>query len=413
MLGAISLAYLLVFRAFGAVLPRQDGEAQTGWPPLQFTQDGTFHISVFEDLHFGENAWDQWGPQQDITSVKVLNEVLDAETQQLVVLNGDLITGENSFKENSTDKIDQIVGPIVQRGLPWASTYGNHDSDFNLSRSAILARERQYPNALTTQSVFGRDAGVTNYYLPVYPSAGGSVPSLILWFFDSRGGFYYQERTSTGEKVGQPNWVDQSVVDWFESTNASLASQYGKTIPSLAFFHIPTNASVALQQEAGIDPNRQPGINDDYPLAPQAAGACPDGVANGTCMYGAQDVPFMQAITSTPGLMAAFSGHDHGDTWCYKWDRTLPGTTLDGNGLNLCFGSHSGYGGYGNWTRGARQILVSESMLQDRIVDTWIRQETGDVVGSVRLNSTYGQDIYPELSTANYIPRLAKVPANH
>lgn len=57
----------------------------------------------------------------------------------------------------------------------------------------------------------------------------------------------------------------------------------------------------------------------------------------------------MEAVTSTPGLMALFSGHDHGDTWCYKWDRQLPGMTIDGKGLNICFGSHSGYGGYGTW----------------------------------------------------------------
>lgn len=54
--------------------------------------------------------------------MKVLNEVLDMETQQLVVLNGDLITGENSFLENSTKKIDQIVGPIVKRGMRLCST---------------------------------------------------------------------------------------------------------------------------------------------------------------------------------------------------------------------------------------------------------------------------------------------------
>ena len=28
-----------------------------------------------------------------------------------------------------------------------------------------------------------------------------------------------------------------------------------------------------------------------------------------------------------------------------------------GNGINLCFGQHSGYGGYGNWIRGSRQVL--------------------------------------------------------
>jgi hypothetical protein len=52
---------------------------------------------------------------------------------------------------------------------------------------------------------------------------------------------------------------------------------------------------------------------------------------------------------------------------------------------------HSGYGGYGTWTRGAREVLVSEAMLEDHAIDTWIRLETGDVVGSVQLNGTYNR----------------------
>ncbi len=77
--------------------------------------------------------------------MNVINEVLDAEKSNidLVVLNGDLITGENSFLENSTVYIDKMVGPLVSRGLTWASTYGNHDSDFNISREGILEREHR------------------------------------------------------------------------------------------------------------------------------------------------------------------------------------------------------------------------------------------------------------------------------
>jgi hypothetical protein len=116
------------------------------------------------------DAWDSWGPEQDVNSVKVIHEVLDAESPDLVVLNGDLITGENAFLENSTVYVDEIVGPLVERGLTWASTYGNHDSSYNLSRSALLARENRWPNSRTKQMVSGRDAGVTNYYLPVYGS---------------------------------------------------------------------------------------------------------------------------------------------------------------------------------------------------------------------------------------------------
>lgn len=332
-----------------------------------------------------------------------MNEILDKESPGLVVLNGDLITGENSFKDNSTVVLDKITAPLIARGLTWASTYGNHDSDFNLSRSDILAREQRSPNCRTRSMVKDANAGVSNYYLPVFApkcSVCGCAPELLLWFFDSRGGQLYQQKTAAGKRVGQPDWVDVSVVEWFKKENARIVAKFGgKPIPSLAFVHIPTYASLALQTENGrnsVDPNLEPGINDDYELAPQAQGWCSDGRNDGTCDYGGQDIPFMQAMTTTPGLMGLFSGHDHGATWCYKWDHLVKNMTVVGNGLNLCFGQHTGYGGYGNWIRGARQIRVDRETLKSKWeVDSWIRLESGSVVGSVSLNSTYGHDKYP------------------
>ncbi|KAI1376565.1 Metallo-dependent phosphatase [Hypoxylon crocopeplum] len=366
--------------------------------PLTFKSDGTFQISIFEDLHFGENAWDQWGPQQDINSVKVINKILEAESPELVVLNGDLITGENTFPENSTLYVDQIVGPLVDRGLTWASTYGNHDYDLNISGTTILAREKMWPNSRTTQMVFGEQAGVSNYYLPVYDAnctSESCVPELLLWFFDSKGGFLYQQKDESGDRIGQPNWVDFSVVNWFLQTNSELVNKYNKIIPSLAFVHIPTYASYVFQED-GVDPHTEPGINDDFPLAPQAQGWCADGRNDGSCDYGGQDTPFMQAVSAVPGLMAIFSGHDHGNSWCYKWDKPLPNMTVaPRNDVNLCFSQHSGYGGYGNWERGARQVLATKSKLKNLEVDTWIRLESRNVVGSISLNGTYGQDRYP------------------
>lgn len=346
---AFAAVLWLIAPSLQAVLPTRFASSGSSglFGPLKFRDDGTFQISIFEDLHFGESksfevigllisapaigltyaltisdAWDSWGPQQDINSVKVINQILDNESPELVVLNGDLITGENTFKENSTTYVDQIVGPLVKRNLTWASTYGNHDSDYNLSREGILARERLWPNSRTKRMVPGPNAGVTNYYLPVYPAnctllaaAPQCAPDLILWFFDSRGGHHYQEVDADGNRVGMQDWVDTSVVAWFQQTNAELIrANGGRVIPSLAFVHIPTNASQALQTVAGVDPSRQPGVNDDYVLAAQGQGWCADGVTNdGTCDYGGQDVPFMQAVTTTKGLMAVFSGHDHGE----------------------------------------------------------------------------------------------------
>lgn len=317
-----------------------------------------------------------------------MNTVLNFESQQLVVLNGDLITGENTCVANATSYIDEIVAPLVQHGLAWASTYGNHDSDFNLSREAILKRETSYPNSYTKCMVnTSPESGVSNYYLPVYSATADAptqAPSLLLWFFDSRGGNYYQALDVSGNRVAQPDWVDVSVVDWFTSTKVDLALKYG-TIPSIAFVHIPIRAFLAFQ-EGGVSPTQSPGINDDDPLAPQANEA----------NYSGEDVPFMEALLNTPGLIAIFSGHDHGDDWCAKWDTKLPGMNLTGNGLDLCFGRHSGYGGYGTWTRGSRQVLFDEVDLQQ--LRTWIRLEDGEVSGSVVLNGTYGTDQYPPVT---------------
>jgi hypothetical protein len=78
---------------------------------------------------------------------------------------------------------------------------------------------------------------------------------------------------------------------------------------------------------------------------------------------------------------------------CFKWDGTLVDHDLTGNGMNMCYGRHTGYGGYGDLTRGGRQILLNENSLKEEI-ETWIRLEDGTVSAHVTLNSTYGQDPY-------------------
>ncbi|KAK4550022.1 hypothetical protein LTR36_002989 [Oleoguttula mirabilis] len=369
---------------------------------LRFTANGTFQLAVFEDLHFGEAEDTDWGPQQDVNSTRVMNTVLDSEHPQLVVINGDLITGENTYKGNSTHYVDAIVQPLLNRSLLWASTYGNHDSDFNLSRQHILAREKAWDSSLTRQDVNTSTSGVSNYYLPVYSSnATIHVPKLLLWFFDSRGGNYYQQLDSSGNEVSQANWVDQTVVDWFTSTRAELYTKYGQDVPSLAFVHIPVNAMLAFQQGPGVQSHYEPGINDDDPLAQEGYAEGQGDVTGTVSKYAGQDIPFMQALLDTAGLMAVFSGHDHGDDWCFKWNSTLPGMNLTGNGLDLCFGRHTGYGGYGSWTRGSRQILVTEKLLKKRTVETWVRLETGETSGRVTLNGTYGRDYYPAVADTN------------
>lgn len=69
---------------------------------------------------------------------------------------------------------------------------------------------------------------------------------------------------------------------------------------------------MAAFQTVGVNANQDSGINDDNPLAQQGQVT----TADGDVYYDGADIPFMQALVDTPGLMATFSGHDHGDDWC-------------------------------------------------------------------------------------------------
>jgi hypothetical protein len=53
-------------------------------PKVTFREDGSFKITVLSDLHFGENPWDEWGPEQDRNSLKLLRTVLSDENPDYV-----------------------------------------------------------------------------------------------------------------------------------------------------------------------------------------------------------------------------------------------------------------------------------------------------------------------------------------
>lgn len=193
---------------------------------LKLASDSTFHISVFSDLHYGENE-SSFGIREDINSEILMRQVLSEEHPDLVILNGDLITGENTFAFNSSKYVDKIVAPLVEGGYGWASTYGNHDSKHALSREALFAEETKYPNALTKHGPSGTD-GVTNYVVPVFPAnktASNLVkPAALLWFFDSRGGSEYQSLPANADNID--NYVSNGTVAWFRSAQAKLQVWY-------------------------------------------------------------------------------------------------------------------------------------------------------------------------------------------
>ncbi|KAG2003214.1 phosphatase DCR2 [Coprinopsis cinerea AmutBmut pab1-1] len=345
-----------------------------GKPRITFKEDGTFKLTVFSDLHFGENPEGPWGEVQDSNSTRLMKRVLRDEKPDYVVLNGDLLTGENTHRENSTRLIDRIVKPLNHAKVPFSSTHGNHDNDVNITHiEEILREQKRAPLSYTRLAPKGVGGlqGEGNYWVPVYRSKYDWSPSLILWFFDSRGGrTLASPGNSSSSVVPIPDWVDNSVVPWLKNQLTLMETIWGpsKHIRSaLAFMHIPPYAIKALQ--SGLDSKKNPGQNADH-------------LGDGS-VQNPQDEPFWNALTKIPNLRAIVSGHDHGNEWCAREPE---------KDVIFCFDKHSGYGGYSKdgWGHGVRNFVFRDANPRSPI-DTWIRLEEGEIRAKVVLDDNYGR----------------------
>ncbi|OBZ77295.1 putative inactive purple acid phosphatase 16 [Grifola frondosa] len=363
-------------------------------PRVVFREDGTFKITVFSDLHYGENPWDAWGPQQDVNSTILMNIVLTDEKPDYVVLNGDQITGENTFRENSTTLIDEIVAPLNHFKIPFSSTQGNHDNEPNITHLEEIRREQLVAPLSYTRTVppgIGGEDGPGTYWVPVSAILFQATridinsfvqtfsrnlidqsPALVLWFFDSRGGF-----TTGSNSTPVPDWVDSSVAGWIQQEVAYMNAGWGPADVvgrgNLAFVHIPPHAIQALQPD--LNSTQDPGLNADV-LGSGSTQATTDASNDG------KDQPFWDALSEyVLNLHAVISGHDHGNEWC-KREPT--------KNVIFCFDKHSGYGGYSSagWGHGVRNIVFSSPKVSDAPV-TWIRMEDGETHARITLNAGY------------------------
>jgi len=91
----------------------------------------------------------------------------------------------------------------------------------------------------------------------------------------------------------------------------------------------------------------------------------------------------VEALADNQNMHFLAVGHNHGYDYCCPYD-----SVKSENNLHLCFGRHSGYGGYGTWDRGARVYkLEYESSFDEIDIKNWIfrwssyiRMESGKTI---------------------------------
>lgn len=86
-----------------------------------------FKILQLADVHLGEKV--HIVGDQDNRSLAAIRSLLDIEKPDLVVLSGDVITGEDLYTpEQRHSAFDRLADILENRSIPWAFTFGNHDA---------------------------------------------------------------------------------------------------------------------------------------------------------------------------------------------------------------------------------------------------------------------------------------------
>jgi hypothetical protein len=340
--------------------------------------NSTFRIAVFADLHYGENAWTDWGPRQDQNSDLVISSVLNMENPDFVVYLGDLVTANNLPMPNASKYWEQAISSTRNKNIPWATLFGNHDDtafewpedwfgslgvpsiQCSSSQSATGSEQmadcyfRRSTRAELIQldvqhnlshSSYGPRSlwpSISNYVLEVTSYKHPELPAAFLYFLDSGGGSY-------------PEVISASQARWFQQTSAQ--TNPGARIPEIVFWHIPSQAYSEIAPSSG-SPINQPcvGSINLEEVAPQEA------------EWGIMDI-----LTNRTSVKAVIVGHNHGLDWCCPY-----------KSLWLCFARHTGYGGYGSWPRGARILELVEEPFA---LNSWIRMEDGTTHSKITLAS--------------------------
>lgn len=260
-------------------------------PALRFGKDGKFKIVQFTDIH--------WQPANAASEAarQCMEAVLDAEHPDLVVYTGDL-----AWAAPADEAVRRAVQPCIDRKIPFAVTWGNHDAEFDRTRRQLTDMVMQLPGCLV-DTVPGL-SGMTNYVLEIQPADGSRQPSALLYVLDSHAACKLPAAKGyDGIQADQVEWYRQRSL-------AYTAANGGEPLPALAFFHVPLNEVNTAAQREGA------------PLVgTRREAACSPSLNSG----------MFSAIVRAGDVMGCFFGHDHINDYAVAM-----------NGVLMAYGRYTG-----------------------------------------------------------------------
>lgn len=216
---------------------------------LSFNENGKFRILMISDFHAGSRrkGFEDGNPYSP--KVRQAVEALVNETSpDFVMVGGDQCIGHSP--EYLFNAMTDIMAPVIDRGIPWAHVYGNHDREMAMTTAEQQKIYETVPLCLSErgpEDIFG----VCNYVLPVYSSDGRETAFNLFCLDSNREISDYVEQFSIaeednniilpfafGSRVAQAMPFFQQVM-WYYNTSRDCERENGRRIPALMFMHNP------------------------------------------------------------------------------------------------------------------------------------------------------------------------------
>ncbi|POS88320.1 hypothetical protein EPUL_000621 [Erysiphe pulchra] len=327
---------------------RRGSELEVSKPIPQINEHGKFKIMQVSDLHLSTGTGKCRDPQPpdstqgceaDPRTLEFMEKLLDSEKPDIVVLSGDQINGETAPDAQSA--IFKYAAPLIERKIPFATIFGNHDDEGSLSREAQMSLIESLPYSLSITGPSTID-GVGNYYIEVQ-AHGSKNSALTIYLLDSHS-YSPDERNFKGY-----DWLKKNQIDWFRATAKELKRNhegYSHIHMNLAFIHIPL-------------PEFR---NESLPRK----GAWREGVTAPLFNSG-----FRDALVEE-GVLIVGCGHDHANEYC-----ALSSNNLGNPALWMCYAGGAGFGGYGGYGGYHRRIRFYELDVNEARITTWKKVESG------------------------------------
>lgn len=259
---------------------------------LQFSEDGKFKIMIFADTQ-------DFSPVQP-TTLQMMSECLDKYTPDLVVFLGDQCIAVGDEEEYKT--IKELTSPCVEKGVPFAIVFGNHDGERETSRETLLGYYQEF-GCLTTDAdpdIYG--CGNSNLTIL---SSDGKKTAFNLWFIDSGS-------SNPNKEIGGYDEVKEDQIQWYKDTAAKLkAENGGEVVPAMLFQHI-----IMTEVYEHLYPKLPFNIGKDYTMNGVTYFPVPffnrhAGIILEPCSPSFNSFGQWDALVETGDVIATFHGHDH------------------------------------------------------------------------------------------------------